>query len=416
MRHGGSWTSCCSRACWRRASPARSPTPTATALGAAPAATCGFVLALLAARTVLILPMAYALGGRARAPLRPHAHHPAALVGRPVCGVRSCSAAVLAGAALVIRAAAWLSPAAWWAPASVVLAAAIVGAAALVPALAARSAAELAPIRRADLAERLTALAARAGAPRSAGPRVEGRAAVGRRDRAAGRARALAPHPGDRRRARHARRRRGGGDRGPRAGAPSARRRMVDGGAWRRVRSRSGLYAAARVLPLAAGAFALKGPGDAAALPLIALVCGGVAAALAPLANVASRAPGAARRPRCAGLDAQRAGPGADAEAPQRRASGRRSAAGLGRGAVPPPSSAWRSGLPQRKSWSVKVQFRTTAGREPEAGSRKPMSGSSRTPATGVILLFEAVSELQQRAIALGPPDQLQPDRQAAGR
>ena len=98
----------------------------------------------------------------------------------PICGVRSCSAAALAGAALVIQAAAWLSPSAWWAPASVVLAAAIVGAAALVPALAARSAAELAPIRRADLAERLTALAARAGAggvpvlewkvgPRSAG-------------------------------------------------------------------------------------------------------------------------------------------------------------------------------------------------------------------------------------------------------
>ena len=51
-----------------------------------------------------------------------------------------------------------------------------------------------------------------------------------------------------------------------------------------------GLYAAARVLPLAAGAFDLKGPGDAAALPLVALVCGAVAALVAPLGNVASRA------------------------------------------------------------------------------------------------------------------------------
>ena len=260
----------------------------ATAWSAAPAAILGFALALLAARTLLILPVAYALEvvherryGRARITIL-------RWLGTYLWRA-FLLAAVLAGAALVVQAAAWLSPSAWWAPASVVLAAAIVGAAALVPALAARSAAELAPIRRADLAERLTALAARAGAggvpvlewkvgPRSA-PATALLAGIGPSRRILVTDAVLDTHADD--------------EVEVIVAHELAHHRRGD--AWWTAAMAAGalalgLYAAARVLPLAAGAFALKGPGDAAALPLIALVCGGVAAALAPLANVASRA------------------------------------------------------------------------------------------------------------------------------
>ena len=199
-------------------------------------------------------------------------------------------AAALAGAALVIQVAAWWSPAAWWALAAAVLAAAIAG----------RGGAGTRPGR---------ALGRGAGADWP-------RRACGAADRAGGTGRS-------RRRA------------GPRSGSwarglpapprcwsafgPSRRILVTDavldthaddevevivahelahhrrGDAWWTAAMAAGalalgLYAAARVLPLAAGAFALQGPGDAAALPLVALVCGGVAALLAPLVNLASRA------------------------------------------------------------------------------------------------------------------------------
>jgi STE24 endopeptidase len=261
---------------------------TATAWSAAPAAILGFALALLAARTLLILPVAYASEvvherryGRARVSIL---HWLGTYLWRAFL-----LAAALVGAALVSQAAAWLSPSAWWAPASVVLAGAIVGAAALVPALAARSAAELAPLRRADLAERLTALAARAGAGGvpvlewNVGPRSVGATAllagIGPSRRILVTDAVLDTHADD--------------EVEVIVAHELAHHRRGD--AWWTAAMAAGalalgLYAAARVLPLAASAFALKGPGDAAALPLIALVCGGVAAALAPLANVASRA------------------------------------------------------------------------------------------------------------------------------
>ena len=255
---------------------------------AAAAATVGFVLALLAARTLLILPLAYASEvvrerryGRARVAL---VHWFGAYLWRA-----AVLAAVLAGAALVIQVAVWWSPAAWWAPASAVLASAIVGGAALVPALAVRSAAELAPIGRAELAARLTALAARAGAAGvpilawKLGPRAAGATALlvgfGPSRRILVTDAVLDTHADDEvevivaHELAHYRR----------------------GDAWWTAAMAAGalalgLYAAARVLPLAAGALALQGPGDAAALPLVALVCGGVAALLAPFVNLASRA------------------------------------------------------------------------------------------------------------------------------
>ena len=68
-------------------------------------------------------------------------------------------AAALTGAALVIQLAAWWSPSDWWAWAAVVLSAAALGGAAVVPALAAWSASGVVPLGRADLEARLTALA-----------------------------------------------------------------------------------------------------------------------------------------------------------------------------------------------------------------------------------------------------------------
>jgi STE24 endopeptidase len=260
----------------------------AAAWSPAPAATLAFVLPLLAARTMLILPVAYASEvvherryGRTLVTvvrwLRAYLWRALAL------------AVLLAGAAVVVQVAASWNPAAWWVSASAVLAAAVVAGAALLPALTARSAAELAPIRHADLAARLTALAARAGA--GSVPVLEWKAGS-----------------------------RPGGATALLAGIGPARRILVTdtvldthaddevevivahelahhrrGDAWWTAALTAGaltleLYVAAHVLPVAAGVFALTGPADIAALPLIALVCGLVAAALMPIANVVSRA------------------------------------------------------------------------------------------------------------------------------
>ena len=300
---------------------------------AAAAATVGFVLALLAARTLLILPLAYASEvvherryGRARVAL---VHWFGAYLWRAVV-----LAAALAGAALVIQVAVWWSPAAWWAPASAVLAAAIVGGAALVPALAARSAAELAPIGRAELAARLTALAARAGAAGvpilewKLGPRAAGATALlvgfGPSRRILVTDAVLDTHADD--------------EVEVIVAHELAHHRRGD--AWWTAAMAAGalalgLYAAARVLPLAAGALALQGPGDAAALPLVGagLRRRGGAAGAARQPGVAR--PGAARRSRCPGLDAQRARARADAEAVERGASRRRPPARVVRGVLP---------------------------------------------------------------------------------
>jgi STE24 endopeptidase len=195
---------------------------------------------------------------------------------------------VLAVAALVVRAAAWWSPAAWWGWAAVAMSIAIVAAAAFVPSLASRSGTGLSPLRRGDLAARLAALAERAGAPGL--PVYEWRAAHGMH-----------------------------GVPAMLAGLGPARRILVSdtllethsddevevvvahelahhrrGDAWwsaalAAAATALGLYASARLLPAAAAPLGLSGPSDTAALPFIALVCGGVAAALAPLANLVSR-------------------------------------------------------------------------------------------------------------------------------
>ena len=169
--------------------------------------------------------------------------------------------------------------------------------------------------------------------------------------------------------------------------------------------ARVGPDAAARALPLAAGAFALKGPGDAPALPLIALVCGGVAAALAPLANV-GHAPRKARRSRCLGLDATRP-PWCGPRAPQRRAFGRTSPpgwAGVCSIAIQrvaeriAAAEEWDAANSRFTSHSHKLR-RGTKGAESGAWSlgAGSLAGELRTPATGVVLVFEAVRELQQR-------------------
>ena len=254
----------------------------------APAATLAFVLALLVARTVLVLPVAYwsevvheRRYGRARGS-----------VVRWFAGYlwRALVLAVpLVTAALVVQASAWWSPPAWWALASAGLAAAVVCGAALVPAMAGRSAADLAPIRRAGLAARLTALAARAGAGGlpilewKLGPRASGATAllagVGPSRRILVTDAVLDTHADD--------------EVEVIVAHELAPHRRGDAG-WTAAMAAGvlalGLYAAAQVLPLVAGAFALRGPGDAATLPLIALVCGAVAAASTPIVNVLSRA------------------------------------------------------------------------------------------------------------------------------
>jgi STE24 endopeptidase len=255
----------------------------------APAATLAFVLALLAVRTALVLPVAYSSQvvherryGRAQGPV---VRWFGVYLWRA-----AMLAAPLAAIALVLQASAWWSPSAWWAPASVAMAAAVVCGAALVPAMVARSGAELAPIRRADLAARLTALAARAGA--AGFPILEWKVGEAR----------------------------GAGATALLAGIGPSRRILVTdavldthaddevevivahelahhrrGDVWWTAAITAGvltlgLYAAERILSLSAGMFALRGPSDAAALPLIALVCGVVAAALTPIVNALSRA------------------------------------------------------------------------------------------------------------------------------
>ena len=252
------------------------------------AATVGFVLALVAVRTVLVLPLAYASEvvherryGRALVAL---AQWCGAYLWRAIV-----LAAVLAGAALVIQAAAWWSPANWWAWASGVLAAVLISGAALVPALVVRSASEVSPIQRPGLAARLTELALRAGA--GGVPVFEWK--VGRRATAVTAVLAgigpsrrilvadtvLDTHTDDEvevivaHELAHYRRGDSWWSAAMAAGAAAA-----------------GLYASARLLPTVAGALAISGPSDTAALPLVALVCGGVALVLSPVLNAVSRA------------------------------------------------------------------------------------------------------------------------------
>ena len=254
----------------------------------APAATVAFVLALLAARTVLILPVAYSSEvvherryGRARGTV---VRWFGAYLWRAVV-----LAVPLVAAALVVQASAWWSPSAWWVLASMGLAAAVVCGAALVPAMVGRSAVDLAPVRRADLAARLTALAARAGAGGlpilewKVGPRASGATALlaglGPSRRILVTDVVLDTHADD--------------EVEVIVAHELAHHRRGD--AWWTAAMAGGvlalgLYAAARALPLVAETFALRGPADPAALPLIALVCGAVAAMSTPIVNVLSRA------------------------------------------------------------------------------------------------------------------------------
>jgi STE24 endopeptidase len=253
----------------------------------APVAIAAFVLALAAARTVLILPIAFVVDvvvGRRYGRMPPSPFRWATgFLGRAVV-----LAAALTGAALVIRLAAWWSPPNWWAWAAVVLSAAALGAAAAVPALAASSASGVVPLGRTDLEARLTALARRAGAP---GVRVF-QWRVGR----LGSGTALLVGMGPSRRIlvadtvldTHS-----DDEVEVIVAHELAHHRRAD--AWWSAAAAAGacalgLYAAARVLPMVGGAFSLAGPSDTAALPLMALVAGGVAAAVAPLVNLVSRA------------------------------------------------------------------------------------------------------------------------------
>jgi len=253
----------------------------------APFATAAFVLALAAARTVLILPIAFVTDvvvGRRYGRMPPSAlHWGTGFLGRAVV-----LAAALTGAALVIQLAAWWSASNWWAWAAVVLSAAVLCGAAVVPALAARSASGVVPLGRADLEARLTALARRAGAPGvpvlqwRVGRRGSGTAllvGMGRSRRILIADTVLDTHSDD--------------EVEVIVAHELAHHRRAD--TWWSAAAAAcagtlGLYAAARVLPVAGGTFSLAGPSDPAALPLMALVSGGVAAAVAPLVNLVSRA------------------------------------------------------------------------------------------------------------------------------
>ena len=250
-------------------------------------ATAAFVLALAAARTVLILPIAFVtdvvVGRRyGRKPPSP-LHWITGFLGRA-----AVLAMTLTGAALVIQLAAWWSPSNWWAWAAAVLSAAALGGAAVVPALAARSASAIVPLGRADLESRLIALARRAGAPGvpvfqwRVGRRGSGTAllvGMGPSRRILVADTVLDTHSDD--------------EVEVIVAHELAHHRRAD--TWWSAAAAAGagalgLYAAARVLPVVGGAFSLAGPSDPAALPLIALVAGGVAAAVAPIVNLVSRA------------------------------------------------------------------------------------------------------------------------------
>ena len=169
-----------------------------------------------------------------------------------------------------------------------VLSAAALGGAAVVPALAARSASGVVPLGRADLEARLTALAQRAGAPGvpvfqwRVGRRGSGTAllvGMGPSRRILVADTVLDTHSDD--------------EVEVIVAHELAHHRRAD--TWWSAAAAAGagalgLYAAARVLPVAGSAFSLAGPSDPAALPLMALVAGGVAAAVAPLVNLVSRA------------------------------------------------------------------------------------------------------------------------------
>ena len=253
----------------------------------APFAVSSFVLALAAARTVLILPIAFVTDvvvGRRYGRVPPSLlHWSTGFLERAVV-----LGTALTGAALVIHLAAWWSPSDWWAWAAIVLSAAALGGVAVMPALAGWPASGIVPLGRADLEARLTALALRAGAPRvpvfqwTVGRRGSSTAllvGMGPSRRILVADTVLDTHSDD--------------EVEVIVAHELAHHRRAD--TWWSTLAAAGagalaLYAAARVLPVVGGALSLAGPSDPAALPLIALVAGGVAAAVAPLFNLVSRA------------------------------------------------------------------------------------------------------------------------------
>ncbi len=367
-------------------------------------ATAAFVLTLVGARTVLILPIAFAadvaLGRRYGRPRTSIVHWFAGYVWRAVL-----LAAALASAALVIQAAAWWSPTNWWAWAAVVLAAAVLGGAALVPVLASRSASAVVPLGRADLEARLTSLARRAGAPGvqvfqwRVGQPGSGTAllvGMGPSRRILVADTVLETHSDDEvevivaHELAHYRRADTWWSAAASAGAAAL-----------------GLYAAARLLPVAGGAFSLAGPADTAALPLVALVWGAVAAAVAPLVNMVSRA-----QERRADRDALTWTGNAPALV---RTLKRLSAAHLVEDRPPSwaealfyrhPAVADRIAAAER--WgAANSQFTIhnsqTAGPEPGARSPEPGHGNCGRFLPVGLTMLEAVSQFEQRAIAPRP-------------
>jgi STE24 endopeptidase len=341
----------------------------------APADTIAFVGILMAARSVLLLPLVFTsevLHERRYGRRVPILRWAAGYVWQAVV-----LWAWLAGAALAVRAAAWWSPEGWWLWSAALLAAAIGGGAVLVPWLAARAAADVAPLPG-QLSARLAALAARAGA--GSLPVLAWKAA-----------------------------RRGSGT-AMLVGFGPARSILVadavlqthsddevevivahelahhhHGDAWWSAAFAVaawtlGLYTAAWVLKAVGGPLGVSAAGDLAALPLVALVSGGVVAVLAPLANALSRA-----QERRADRDALRWTGNAPALVRTLKRLGaehlvedrppllaeilfHRHPGVLDRIAA---AERWEGGKSQVTSHTSQ-----TAGREPEAGSRKASGGA----------------------------------------
>jgi STE24 endopeptidase len=251
------------------------------------AGTVGFVLALVAGRTLLALPLAFeseVLNERRYGRGRPALRWLASYFWRSGVLV-----AALSLAALTIQVAAWWSPGMWWLWAAALVTAELVVAAMVVPIASACSAREVAPLRRRELASRLAALSARAGTGGlgifewKVGGRRPGATAMlvglgaSRRILVAGDV--LDTHSDDEievivaHEIAHLRR----GDAWWSAALASAVLTL-------------GFYLSSRLLTATAGALRIAGAGDLAGLPLVLLGSGAVAALAAPAFNAVSRA------------------------------------------------------------------------------------------------------------------------------
>ena len=210
------------------------------------------------------------------------------------------------------------------------------------------------------------------GVPVASGPAGLGHGAA-RRDGS------LAPHPGCRHGPRHAQRRRGGGDRGPRTGPLPPRRHVVEcggvGGRRGAGTLRRGAAAARGRRRVLAGRAGRHGRA-AARRTRVGRRGGGRGAARQ---HGVARA-GAPCRPRCADVDGQRPGARAHAQAAQRRPPGGGPPSELGRGAVPSPPRRGRSdcrgGEVGHRQFTIHNHNSQTAG--PRAESPEPRARGLR--------------------------------------